>query len=177
MGEEAVLMLVDGPAALPAVPLHEPTWYAVFYFLREVGTLQGSIDELASLVRSATTPEGQLEMLNRFQPDLKRLPQAEWDSAVYHVLDRAATVDWLMRNAAGREQMLIRSPVTLLQSADTIGQSFDRVTKTHCGSAMQHVKLGSSHTECLLTGQGQQEIATHLASTIQASLKLFFRVS
>ena len=169
-------MLVDGPAALPAVPLHEPTWYAVFYFLREVGTLQGSIDELASLVRSATTPESQLEMLNRFQPALERLPQGEWDRAIYHVLDRAATVDRLMRSCEGREQVLCSAPVTLLQSADTIGQSFDRVTKAHCCSAMQHVRLGSTHTEVLLTGQGQQEVAMHLAATIQASLKLFLRV-
>ena len=172
LGEEAALMLVDGPAALPAVPLHESTWYALFYFLRETGTLQGSIEQFTSLVRSAKTPEAQLHMLNRFQPAVDRLSQEEWDTAVYNVLDRAAVVTRLMRSQERQQQVLIMSPVTLLQSADELGQTFDKATRAMCRSTMQHIKLGRSHTECLLHEDGQQEVVRYLGKTIRDLLKL-----
>lgn len=164
MGAEAVLILVDGPAKLPALSLHEPTWYALSYFLREVGTLQGSMGELVSLVRSVKTPEAQLEMVNRFQPALDRLSQDD--------LDRAAVVTRLMSSHEAQMQLLIRSPMTLIQSADEMGQSFDNVTKTMCCGSMQHIKLGRPHTDCLLSDNGRAEVAGYLGSTIQALLKL-----
>jgi len=176
LGEEAVLILVDGPAALPAAlptatRLHEPTWYALFYFLREVGTLQCSMNELVDQVTSATSPEAQLEVLNQFQPALDKLPQASWDMAVHHVLGRAATVARLMRGCAAEHQAIIVSPVTLMQSADDIGKHFDQITKALCCSTMQHIKLGTSHTQSLLCDESRQEVARHLRTTIQQGLK------
>lgn len=170
LGEEAVLILVDGPAALPAIRLHEPTWYALFYFLREIGTLQCSMNELVDQVTSATSPEAQLEVLNQFQPALDKLPQAPWDMAVHHVLGRAATVARLMRGSAAEHQAMIGSPVTLMQSADDIGKRFDQVTKALCCSTMQHIKLSTPHTQSLLCDESQQEIARHLCATIQRAL-------
>ncbi len=172
LGEEAVLILVDGPAALPAaIRLHEPTWYALFYFLREVGTLQCSMNELVDQVTSATSPEAQLEVLNQFQPALDKLPQASWDVAVHHVLGRAATVARLMRGCAAEHQAIIVSPVTLMQSADDVGKRFDQITKALCCSTMQHIKLGTSHTQSLLGDESRQEVARHLRATIQRALK------
>ena len=148
--EEALLMLVDGPAALPEQALREPTWYALFFFLREVGTMRGSIGELIGGVTSARTPEDQLQMLNVFQPALSEMSQDEWDEAVYRVLDTAAMVTRLMGTQV-QESKWIRSPVTIMQSADKVGQSFDRATKALCAGSVQHIKLETPHTECLLT--------------------------
>ena len=170
LGEEAVLILVDGPAALPATHLHEPTWYALFYFLREIGTLQCSMNGLVDQVASATSPEAQLAVLNQFQPAVEKLPQASWDMAVHDVLGRAATVATLMRGSAAEHQAMIRSPVTLMQSADDIGKRFDQVTKALCCSTMQHIKLGTAHTQSLLCDESRQEIARYLRATIQRAL-------
>ena len=170
LGEEAVLILVDGPAALPATHLHEPTWYALFYFLREIGTLQCSMNELVDQVTSATSPEAQLAVLNQFQSAVEKLPQASWDMALHDVLGRAATVATLMSGSAAEHQAMIRSPVTLMQSADDIGKRFDQVTKALCCSTMQHIKLGTAHTQSLLCDESQQEVARHLHATIQRAL-------
>ena len=171
LGNEAVLVLVDGPAVLPEVPLHEPSLYALFYFLRGLGTLQLSMDQLASLIEAVRTPEGQLQALNQFQPALDVMSQDAWDVAVYSILDKAAVVTRLMDKHEGQHQQL-RSSVALMESADMYGQSFDRVTKAlSCGS-MQHIKLAALHTQCLFDITGQHDITRHLLRTIHACTRL-----
>lgn len=160
-------ILVDGPAACPAA---EPMWYALFFFLREVGTLASSMEEFVSLMSSAETPQAQLEMLQRFQPDQDRMSLEEWDAAVYGVLARAAQIKELITGQT--ELGMMRSPVTMMQSADDPGQLFDRLTKACCCTAMQHIKLGHPHAECMLSEEGLQDIACHVTSTVQAALRL-----
>lgn len=163
-------ILVDGPAILPAMQLHELMWYALYFFLQELGTLPWSLEEFVSWVTSAQTPQAQLEMLKRFQPDQDRLPQEEWDVAVYSVLARAAQMKGLISGQTGPGMM--RSSVTLMQSADAVGQLFDRVTRTCCCTAMQHIKLAHPHAECMLSEEGLVEIARYVNSTVQSSLRL-----
>lgn len=167
-----VPILVDGPAVLPAahLELSEPMWYALFFFLREVGTLASPLEEFVRFVSSADTPQAQLEMLQKFQPDQDRMSQTEWDTAIYHVLARAAQMKELVGGQT--ECVMMRSPVTLMQSADAHGKLFDRATKACCCTAMQHIKLEHPHAECMLTEEGLQDIARHVDSTVQAALRL-----
>ena len=167
---EAVLVLVDGSTALPTAPLHEPVWYALYYFLREAGTLAGSIEEFVRQMTSAETPEVQLEMLNQFQPDQDRMLQEEWDAATYHVLAKAEVAKGLISRQTA--QMMIEAPVILMQSSDAVGRLFDRATKACCRTAMQHIKLEQAHAECMLNEAGLQAIARHVTSTTQAALRL-----
>lgn len=170
LNAEAVLILVDGSAALPAAPLHEPMWYALYYFLRDVGTLAGSFEEFISHMTSADTTEVQLEMLNHFQPDQDRMLQEDWDTAVYDVLARAEVIKGLISRQTA--QVMIDAPVVLMQSGDAVGRLFDRATRAWCCTAMQHIKLEQAHAECMLSKAGLQAIACHVTRTTQASLRL-----
>ena len=167
-----MLMLLDGSAAPSEVSLPEPTFYALFFFLRELGTMQIPLESFVSLVESAQTPEGQLQVLNQFQPSLQIMTQDQWDAAVYTVLDRAAAVTRLMSQHSTQQQCRLKSPVTLLESADAVGQSFDRDTRAVCLGSMQHVKLPTLHTACLLDSAAQQSVAEHLSRTMEACTKL-----
>ena len=170
LNEEVVLILVDGPAILPAAQLRDPMWYALFFFLKGLGTLPGSMEEFVSWMTAAETPQGQLEMLKRFQPEQDRMSQEEWDVAIYCVLARAAQIKGLISGQS--ETRMTMSSVTLMQSADAIGQLFDRETKACCGTAMQHIKLMQPHGECMLSEQGLLDIARYITSTVQSSLRL-----
>ena len=170
LNEEVVPILVDGTASLPAAQLRDPMWYALFFFLRGLGTLPGSLEEFVSWMTSAETPQVQLEMLKKFQADQSRMSQEEWDVAIYSVLARAAQVKGLISGQT--EAKMIRSPVTLMQSADATGQLFDRETKACCCTAMQHIKLTQPHGECMLVEQGLLDIARYVTSTVQSSLQL-----
>lgn len=164
-------ILVDGPAAvLPAMQLHEPMWYALFFFLRELGTLPWSLEEFVGWMTSATTPQVQLEMLKRFQPDQDRMSQEEWDVAIYSVLAKAAQMKGL--SSGQTEPGMMKSSVTLMQSADAVGQLFDRVTRTCCCTAMQHIKLAHPHADCMLSEEGLLEVARYVSSTVQLSVRL-----
>ena len=167
-----MLMLVDGSAAPSELTLPEPTFYALFCLLRELGTMQMPLQSFVSLVESAHTPEDQLQMLNQFQPSMEIMTQDQWDAAVYTVLDRAAAVTRLMSHHSTQEQCRIRSPVTVLESADAVGQSFDRVTRAVCLGSMQHVKLPTLHTECLLDSAAQQRVAEHLMRALETCTRL-----
>ncbi|KAK9815594.1 hypothetical protein WJX72_006498 [[Myrmecia] bisecta] len=67
-GWPAKLILLDGCAVLPDLPLHEPTWYALFHLLRDMGTFRGSIGELVDIVRTGTSPARQLKLVSAFMP-------------------------------------------------------------------------------------------------------------
>ena len=170
LGKEVMLILIDGPAAVPEVPLHEPLWYALFFFLRQSGTLTGSLEEFVSQMTSADAAEEQLQMLNRFQPDHSRMSQLDRDTAICCVLAKADAIKGMMSRPAGRS--MIRSPVTLMQSSDSIGQVFDRVTRGCCCTAMQHIKLDEPHAECMLSEARVQSVAAYVRSTLQAFLRL-----
>ena len=166
LDEEVVPILVDGSAVLPAVHLHDPMWYALFFFLRELGTLPGSMEEFVSWMASAETPHVQLEMLKRFQPDQDSMSQEQWDVAIYNVLAKSAQIKALMSGQT--EARMMKSSVTLMQSADAAGQLFDRVTKAWCCTAMQHIKLAQLHGECMLSEEGLLDIARYITSTVQS---------
>ena len=170
LNEEVVPILVDGPAVLPAAQLHESMWYGLFFFLRGVGTLSGSMEEFVSWMTSAETPQVQLEMLKRFQPDQDKMSQEEWDVAIYSVLARAERIKELINGQT--QARMMRSSVTLMQSADPVGQLFDRVTKACCCTAMQHIKLTQSHGECMLSEEGLLDIARFVTSTVRSSMRL-----
>lgn len=82
-GERAALLLLDGCVGAPGVSLHDPTWYALFYLLRELGTFGGSMGEFVDYMRGASSPPQQLKRLNHFRPAAEAgVSEEQWDAAV-----------------------------------------------------------------------------------------------
>lgn len=81
-----------------------PRRYALFYLLREIGSMQGPMGEFIDTVRAAGSPTQQLKLLNSFRPAelaLSGASEEQWDAAVYATLDRAALLKRLLRGQGG----------------------------------------------------------------------------
>jgi thioesterase domain-containing protein len=100
-GRPAALVVLDGCLGAPTVPLHDATWYALFYLLREIGTLSTGIGEFVDRVRGAGSPSAQLKLLAGFKPAGAGVAPEAWDAAVYATLDRAAVLKRLARGSGG----------------------------------------------------------------------------
>ena len=77
--------------------------YALFYLLREIGSLRGPMGEFIDSLRAAGSPSQQLRLLNAYRPaELAAVGAGEehWDAAVYSTLDRATLLKRLLRGAA-----------------------------------------------------------------------------
>lgn len=111
--QSACLMIWHPPRPRPPVPtslgVHSfacasstrlPCRYALFYLLREIGTLEGPMGEFIDTVRTAGSPTQQLKLLNSYRPAelaLTGASEEQWDAAVYTTLDRATLLKRLMR--------------------------------------------------------------------------------
>lgn len=90
------------PPRLPPVLPHRR--YALFYLLREIGTLRGPMGDFIDHVRAAGSPTQQLRLLNGYRPtDLLAggASDEQWDAAVYATLDRAALLKRLLAANGG----------------------------------------------------------------------------
>lgn len=107
---------------------HTPNRYALFYLLREIGTLRGSMGEFIDHVRTAGSPTQQLKLLNTYRPAelaLTGASEEQWDAAVYTTLDRATLLKRLVRTGgAGRSNASgASSPASSFASGSSRGST------------------------------------------------------
>lgn len=85
-------------------PLPPHYRYALFYLLREIGSLRGGMGDFVDHVRAAGSPTAQLKLLNAYRPAelaLSGASEEQWDAAVYTTLDRATLLKRLLRDGGG----------------------------------------------------------------------------
>jgi thioesterase domain-containing protein len=195
-GHPAALIVLDGCLGAPAVPLHDATWYALFYLLREIGTLSTGIGEFVDRVRGAGSPSAQLKLLAGFKPAGAGVAPEAWDAAVYATLDRAAVLKRLARGSGGAvgagaggaggagaapgapaaapAPVRFGGPAALVAPRDRLGAAFLTATRAALGprgAALVHVPLEARHTECLLTPAARAAAAAGVAAAVEALLK------
>lgn len=185
-GEAVALVVLDGCVGAPGAPVHDATWYALFYLLREVGSFRGSMGELVDFVRSATSPAQQLKLLNSFKPR-DCVSDEQWDAAVYTTLDRATALKRLMRGAHGGSGPSSSSsgavaggftgPSALLAPSDRIGQQLLEASRRHLGDGsaaaadMTVLGLEARHTECVLEERARQATALRVVDAVRLLLR------
>lgn len=170
-GAAVALVLVDGCVGAPALPLHDVSWYALFYLLREIGGLRGSMGEFVDVVRGAGSPAAQLKLLNSFRPPELADAEEAWDAAVYTTLDRAGLLKRLSRGPAATPPGVFDGPVATLLPEDRIGALFLAATTPHCDvDRVLSLGLTSRHTECLLTDRARRETAAAVVAALKSLL-------
>lgn len=197
VGRKAAVILLDGCLGVPSVPLHDATWYALFYLLREIGTLRSGMGEFVDHVRQAGSPTEQLKLICSFKPDDSSASQEAWDAAVYATLDRAALLKRLMRArthgvhnhgnqgaaaAAGgggsvEDSMAFNGPSALILPQDRLGKVLLDASRPYLSLENRcevHVPLESRHTECLLSLSGRTAAATATSRALRALLEELF---
>ena len=200
-GRPVALILLDGCVGTPSVPLHDATWYALFYLLREIGSLRGAMGEFVDFVRGAGSPSQQLKLISQFKPAELGVPSEAWDAAVYATLDRAAALKRLLRangggsnGTAGEERSEESSttaavqqqqqqqqqmkkfggPTAMVVPRDRLGRSFVEASKPHLSGGEDEpvvVPLEARHTETLLSQSGRGAAAVAVASAVQTLLE------
>ena len=176
MGPPAALIVLDGCIGTSTVPLHDATWYALFYLLREIGSLKGAIGEFVDFVRGAGSPTQQLKLLSSFKPaELGVAPEA-WDAAVYATLDRAAALKRLLRASGdgdGGPKDVFSGPAALVVSRDRLGRSFVDVSRPYLNGegGPVVVPLEARHTEVLLSAPARGAAAVGIASAVRELLE------
>lgn len=78
--------------------------YALFYLLREIGSLSGSMGDFIDTVRAAGSPTQQFKLLNSYKPpelEAGGATQEQWEAAVYATLDRASLLKRLLSSTHG----------------------------------------------------------------------------
>jgi thioesterase domain-containing protein len=172
-GRAAGLVLLDGCVGAPAVPLHDATWYALFYLLREIGTLRGGMGEFVDHVRGAGSPTQQLKLLGSFKPAGAGVVEEAWDAAVYATLDRAAVLKRLARARGAAPPATFPGPAAAVVPRDRLGRAFVDASRPHLagGAPLVHVPLEARHTECLLSAPARQAAALAVADAVEALLQ------
>lgn len=173
-GHRVALVLLDGCVGVPIVPLHDATWYALFYLLREIGSLTGGIGEFVDFVRGAGSPTAQLKLISSFKPPDLGVPAEAWDAAVYATLDRAAALKRLLRSRAESEPTPFDGPAAVVGPRDRLGRAFVQASagllRGGGADGMMHVPLESRHTETLLSQPSRAAAALAVTAAVQALL-------
>jgi hypothetical protein len=173
-GHRVALVLLDGCVGVPSVPLHDATWYALFYLLREIGSLRGGIGEFVDFVRGAGSPTAQLKLISSFKPPDLGVPAEAWDAAVYATLDRAAALKRLLRARGEGEPKPFDGPAVLVGPRDRLGRAFveasARLLAGGSADGVMHIPLESRHTETLLSQSSRAAAALGVTSAVQALL-------
>lgn len=177
-GKEVGLILLDGCIGTPDIPLHDPTWYALFYLLREIGTLKGQIGEFVDYVRGAGTPTRQLKLISSFKPSDIGVSAEAWDAAVYATLDRAAVLKKLVQPAkssskdAEHEQRgasaTFGGAAAVVVPSDRLGTALFQSSQKAFNNprGVVNIPLESRHTECLLTSSSRTSTAVSLEAAL-----------
>lgn len=167
-GRQSALILIDGCIGSPSVPLHDTTWYALFYLLREIGNLTTSIGEFVDFVQGAGSPTQQLKFITSFKPSDPGIPVEAWEAAVYATLDRAASIK-RMKNATERVTPIFEGPSAIIGPKDRLGKAL----KAACTDYLQDesgpmdLHIHQRHTECLLSRAGRSEIADNIMKALE----------
>ena len=179
-GRPVALILLDGCVGNPSVPLHDSTWYALFYLLREIGSLRGAMGEFVDFVRGAGSPSQQLKQISSFKPAELGIPPEAWDAAVYATLDRAAALKRLLRvSSTGGEGGLapkeaFTGPTAMVVPRDRLGRAFVEASRPHLAAGEDGVvvvPIEARHTEALLSPAARAAAVTAVASVVAKLLE------
>jgi thioesterase domain-containing protein len=177
-GRPVALIILDGCIGTPSVPLHDSTWYALFYLLREIGSLRGAMGEFVDFVRGAGSPSQQLKQISSFKPVELGVPPEAWDAAVYATLDRAAALKRLLRVSTAEGGLAPREaftgPSAMVVPRDRLGRAFVEASRPHLApgeDGVVVVPLESRHTEALLSPGARAAASAGVASAVAALLE------
>jgi thioesterase domain-containing protein len=147
--EQALLVLVDGPAALSALPLHDPAVYALHEVCRDAGSCSGALPEFAlELATLPSEPAEQLRQLGaHYRPAALPADDPRWDAALLVALHRASVVRRLQ--GAYQPEYCFQGPATLLLPEGPPGGAFLAATRECCSGPLSYTPLECGHAECL----------------------------
>jgi thioesterase domain-containing protein len=100
-GSHVALLTIDGSVGpISQVPLHNPSMYALYSFLREVVGLNGTIGEFVDSIQGCGGPGEQYQFLSSLKPTVDNGVDVdkEWECAIYALLDRAHLLERLILN-------------------------------------------------------------------------------
>jgi len=180
-GRPVALIILDGCIGTPSVPLHDSTWYALFYLLREIGSLRGAMGEFVDFVRSAGSPSQQLKQISSFKPVELGVPPEAWDAAVYATLDRSAALKRLLRvstsgigDGALAPKEAFTGPSAMVVPRDRLGRAFVEASRPHLAAGENGVvviPLEARHTEALLSPGARVAAVAGVASAVATLLE------
>lgn len=169
LGHKPMLILVDGPAILPDISLHEPTWYSLFFTLREMGTMKLGIGDFIDHVSTATSPADQLRLVRTYKPG-DHISDDKWDSVVYTALNRST----LMKQIMGKFKPAYRftGPVVTVLPEDRLGAAFLDSTREACDGPISYMPTDCRHTECTTSKRNRQSTNSMLQVAILEVLEM-----
>ena len=172
-GRQSGLIVLDGCVGTPSVPLHDATWYALFYLLREIGSLSSSIGEFVDFVQGAGSPTQQLKFITSFKPADPSIPVEAWEAAVYATLDRAAALK-RMASISSTPMDTYDGPSSVILPKDRLGRELRRASDPYLSesASVLDVSIEARHTECLLSRSSRQEVAEAVTKSLRFLLRL-----
>jgi thioesterase domain-containing protein len=170
------LIILDGCVGCPPLPLHDPTWYALFYLMREIGSFEGTMGEFVDYVRNAGSPSQQLKLISELKPTDMIIGEDAWDAAVYTTLDRSSVLKRLIMNREeereGEGEVVFRGPTALILPRGRLGRLFAEASEKRLEEE-QVIEIGleERHTECLLSKKGRQSAVIALTDAVSQLLQ------
>jgi len=169
-GKQTGLILLDGCLSPPNIPLHDTTWYGLFYLLKEIGSLQSSMGEFVDFVQGAGSPAQQLKFITSFKPSDPSISVSTWETAVYATLDRAASLKRM-----GIEPRVTadtyHGPSSIIVPRDRLGKSLSAACTPYLEDTPLSLTIDQRHTECLLSRQGRRQVAERIAKALEYLLE------
>jgi thioesterase domain-containing protein len=177
-GRPVALTILDGCIGTPSVPLHDSAWYALFYLLREIGSLRGAMGEFVDFVRGAGSPSQQLKQISSFKPAELGVPPEAWDAAVYATLDRTAALKRLLRAGGGDGALAPKEaftgPAAMVVPRDRLGRAFVEASRPYLAAGEDDfmvVSLEARHTEALLSPGARAAAVAGVTSAVASLLE------
>lgn len=168
-GKKAMLILLDGTCRKPAISLHRPTWYSLFFALRSIGTLKLGIGDFVEYIKTGETPTEQLRMVRSFKPD-GELTDEDWNSLIFNSMHKSNVLEKLMKDYT--PSGVFRGPVGMLLPDDRIGTMFLNAARVLCTGSISYTPIELGHTEFLLTPRSRRIITQQLIQTIKYLLEM-----
>ena len=164
-GAPCGLIEIDGCVAVPSIPLHDTTWYGMFYLLREIGTLNSSIGEFVDFVTGAGSPANQLKFLTSFKPSDPQVSLSSWETAVYATLDRAASLKRIGIEPSGTSDTF-SGPTVLIVPRDRLGKALSAASASQCDGDLLNLLIDARHSEALLTKESRRQLAGRISKAL-----------
>jgi acyl transferase domain-containing protein/NADPH:quinone reductase-like Zn-dependent oxidoreductase/acyl carrier protein/thioesterase domain-containing protein len=162
------VILLDGCVSPPNLPLHDTTWYGLFYLLKEIGSLQTSIGEFVDFVQGAGSPAQQLKFITSFKPSDSSISLSTWETAVYATLDRAASLKRIGIEPQATAETF-QGPTVIIVPKDRLGKSLTDACVPYIDDedGPMNLQIDSRHTECLLSRDGRREVADKIVKALE----------
>lgn len=166
---QALLILMDGPAALPAIPLHQPLWYGLYYVCTELGTLRSSIGRfMEEANQCGHNPAEQLRIIGQYKPT--GIDSSAWDAMMFTVLHRATVMKRLV--ASHTPDYVFLGPVAAILSDDQLGAAFIETISAHVEGPVTHLSVDTCHTDFVLKPAARTAVAAQIVEAAQQLLQM-----